>query len=224
MKLVQMNIYIHIYIYVYIYIIYPVFLFPKNEIGTLPSCQLLKLLNFEGHFDGNFVLDQSTDLSVNFWQFLLAPPNSHWQLELYLPTEDAQYRASWNGCHWWKVKITFRNIPSWKNRTKTTSHWLLQFATHQLLETLNPPQKKETVRQRYIFGMQAPEVCFCVRCIWTTFGWMRLRVGDETSQISAAPFHISFLMPMAKCCGCFSRIRKKMISNKFIRYNPGWMG
>ena len=43
---------------------------------------------------------------------------------------------------------------------------------------------------------------------------MRLRVGDETSQISAAPFHISFPMPMAKCCGCFSRIRKKLISNK----------
>lgn len=53
---------------------------------------------------------------------------------------------------------------------------------------------------------------------------MRLRVGDETSQISAAPFHISFPMPMAKCCGCFFEDPEKNDLKQVIRYNPGWMG
>ena len=115
-------------------------------------------------------MDQSTDLSFNFWQFLLAPPNSHWQLELYLPTTDHQGELEWMPLV--ESKNHLRNIPSCKKQNKNNHPLIATCFFHQLLETL---KKKNGAPEVYF--LNAGTVWVFVLDVYMNYVWL-----DETES------------------------------------------
>ena len=162
-------------------------------------------------------MDQSTDLSFNFWQFLLAPPNSHWQLELYLPTTDHQGELEWMPLV--ESKNHLRNIPSCKKQNKNNHPLIATCFFHQLLK---PSRNKRCARG--IFFECRHCVSFCVGCIYE----LRLAGWDWESEMKHPKFQPRLSIFPSSCpwqnvADVFSRIRTKNNLKQVIRYNPGWI-